>query len=64
MLGFQDSEKVGGVPNKIFSLVIASTIESFGVYRVLIHDGKSCDIIYSELFEKVGFERGSMWPYE
>lgn len=31
MLGFRGSEKVGGIPNEIFPLVITITIEKFDV---------------------------------
>lgn len=46
MLGFQDSEKVGGIPNKNFPLVILAIIGKFNVSRILIDGGTSCHIMY------------------
>lgn len=63
MLIFQDSQKVGGIPNKIFTLVIIATIGQLCIFRILIDGNNSYDIIYLELFENVGFERGSLWSF-
>lgn len=57
MLEFLDSEKAGGIPNYFFPLVITATISDFDVSQILIDGGNSCDIIYSELFEKIGLNK-------
>lgn len=59
MLGFWDSKKVGGVPNK-FPLVIIATIEKFDVSWILIDGRNYCDIMYSELFKKMVLDKGSL----
>lgn len=50
--------------NKIFSLVMITTIVNFDVSRVLINGGSSCNIMYSNLFDKMGLEKEKLWPYE
>lgn len=39
ILGFKDGEKVGGIPNTNFPLVITSTIASVDVSGVLVNGG-------------------------
>lgn len=39
ILRFKDSEKVGGIPNDIFPLVITTTIANLDVLRILIYEG-------------------------
>lgn len=60
---FRDNEKVGNIPNEIFSLVIMETMDNFDVSRILIDEGSSCDIIYVELFKKLGLKKEKMSPY-
>lgn len=31
--------------------------------RILIYNGSSCDIMYAELFEKLGMKKEKLWPY-
>ena len=64
MLGFYDSKNIGGVPNKLFPLVVATTIGKFDVSRILIDGGSSCNILYSSLFEKMGLDRKSLIAYD
>lgn len=64
MLGFCNSEKVGGIPNENFPLVITATVEKFYVSWILIEGGSFFYIIYSKLFEKIGLDRGSLWLYK
>lgn len=59
-LGLWDNGKVRGVPYDIFLLVIISTIDHFNVSHILIGGDDSCDIIYSELFEKVGLKKENL----
>lgn len=44
MLGFSDSEKVGGILNNLFSHVIISTVRKFDVSQILINKGNFCDL--------------------
>lgn len=41
-----------------------ATISNFDVYRVLIHGGKSYDIMYSNLFKMMGLKKYKLWPDE
>lgn len=50
MLGFQDFEKVGGIPEEIFPLVIIATVRQFNVSQFLIDGGNFYDIMHSDLF--------------
>lgn len=61
MLGFWDIEKVRGTSNEIFSLVIIAMIGIFNISGILIDSDNSCNILYFELLEKMGLERGSLW---
>lgn len=67
-LGFRISEKVGGISNEIFPLVIITTIKKFHVSMMLIDlgvgGGRSCEILYTELFKKLGLRREKLCPYE
>lgn len=53
MLGFWDSEKVGGILGEIFIFVIIATIEKFNVSQILLDGKSSCSILYLDLFEKM-----------
>lgn len=50
---FETHKKVMGIPNEKFPLVIIARAGKLDVSRIFIDDGSSCDIIYSELFEKM-----------
>lgn len=39
-------------------------VEHFDVSRILIDKGSSWDIMYYELFEKIGLKREILWLYE
>lgn len=64
MLGFRDSDNMGGTSSKKSPLVITTTIRKFDVSRILIDDDNSYNIMYSKLFENMGMERESLWLYE
>lgn len=57
ILKFQDNEKVSRIPNEYFPLVIIATIANFYMSRILINKESSWDIMYVELFEKIGLKR-------
>lgn len=50
---FRDSEKVSGIPNEGFPLIITATIANFDMSRILINGQSSCNIMYKELYEKL-----------
>lgn len=54
MLGFWDSEKIRGIPDKIFPLIIIAIVGQFNVSHILINSGNSYVIMYSDFFEKIG----------
>lgn len=41
-----------------------SIVAHFDVSKVLIGGGNSYDIMYSNLFEKMGLKNEKLWPYE
>lgn len=47
-----------------FPLIITATLAKFDVSEILIDSGNSCEIIYSELFEKMDLDKNSLWSYE
>lgn len=64
MLRFCDLEEIGGVPNKIFPLVIVATVGKFGVSRILIDGESFYDIMYSKLFKKMGLNISGFLSYK
>lgn len=64
ILEFWESEKIRGIPNENFPLVITTTIANFDVSKILVNGGSSCGIMYSDLFENIGLKRGKLYPYE
>lgn len=60
---FKDSEEVGGILNDIGSHVITSTLTNFDVSKIFIDRGSSYDIIYAELFEKLGSNKENLSPF-
>lgn len=64
MLDFCDSKKIEGILNDIFPLVISATIIHFDLSKILIDRDNSCDIMYSELFKKMGLRKENLWSHE
>lgn len=62
IIKFLESEKVEGMPNKIFHLVIMATVANFDISRVL-DSGSSCNIMNSNLFERLGLKNEKLLPY-
>ncbi|MCH80784.1 hypothetical protein A2U01_0001558 [Trifolium medium] len=63
VLGFSDEERVGESPNEIVPLIIVTTIANHDISKILKDGGSSRDIMYGELFEKLGLKRDSLAPY-
>lgn len=59
-----DIDRVKRIPNKIFPLVNIVTVGHFYVSQILISGGNSYDILYLELFEKMGFKKENLWTNE
>lgn len=55
-LGFLDSEKVVGIPNDFFPLVIMVTMAN-------CDDNRSYGIMYAEILENLGLKKDNLWPY-
>lgn len=64
VLGFRDNDQVRVVLNEIFLLVITTTIINFGVSQFLIDNGSSCNIMYDDIFERIGLKKQKLLPYE
>lgn len=54
-------QHVGGIP---CPLVITTTMVNFNVLRILLGGGNSCDIMYVDLFEKLGLEEEMLSPIQ
>ncbi|MCI34677.1 hypothetical protein A2U01_0055897, partial [Trifolium medium] len=59
-----DDEYPGGIPNEIFPLIVIAAMAHHDVSRILIDQGSSCDVMYQELFEKLGLKRENLNSYE
>lgn len=64
MLGFRNVEKFEGIPKENFPRVNTTIKGKFDIFQSLIDCGSFCDIMYSNLFENMGLEKVSLWPYE
>ncbi|MCH87870.1 hypothetical protein A2U01_0008751, partial [Trifolium medium] len=64
VLGFNDDEYPGGTPNEIFPLIVIATMARHDVSKILIDQRSSCDIMYQELFKKLGLRKEDLCPYE
>lgn len=52
------------IPYEKFPLVNIKNVGKFDVTKILIDNGNSYDIIYSDMFEIMNLERGSLYPDE
>lgn len=57
ILWFLDCEKVEGISTDIFPLVITTAMSNYDVSWILLEGGNSCDIMFTELFEKLGLKK-------
>lgn len=53
MLGFQDREKVYKILNATLLLVIIDTISNHTIFKFLIEDGSSCNVLYIDTLRKL-----------
>jgi hypothetical protein len=63
LLGFTDCDLVNGSPNEDLPLIIIATIANADISRILIDQGSSSDIMYSELFTRLRIKEGWLQPY-
>jgi hypothetical protein len=54
----------GGTPNEIFPLIVIATMAHHDVSRVLIDQGSLCEVMYQELFQKLGLKKENLCPFE
>ena len=47
---FYLEELPGGALNSVIPLQIRARMANFDVYRILVHEGSSADVMYSQLF--------------
>lgn len=64
ILGFRDCKKVHDVSNVMLLLVITATIENYLGSRILINDGSSCNIMYPDIFRKLGLCEWDLRSYK
>jgi len=63
ILGFADNEKIDGVPNEDLPLVVIVGIHGHNVARCLVDKGISVDILYQDVFEKLGQRKEDLESY-
>lgn len=63
IIGFKDNKKLDGIPNENFPQSITKTMSKFNLSRIIINGGSLCDIMYAELFEKLGLRKEKLYPY-
>lgn len=64
ILGFLDSEKVRGILNDVFPLVISVFVANYDFFQVMIDENSSYHIMYVELFLKFELKKEKLWPRE
>jgi hypothetical protein len=62
--GFNDDDYPRGTLNEIFPLIVIATMAYHDVSRVLIDEGRPCDTMYQEFFQKLGLKKENLCPYE
>lgn len=62
-LTFEDNDLLDGKPNKYIPLIVWAVMENFKVRRILINQGSSADIMFGELFTKLGISIEDLTSY-
>lgn len=62
MQGFQDRNKVNEIPKVTLQLFIAGNVANHIVFGFLINDGSSCNVLYIDIFKKLGLQQQYMYP--
>lgn len=57
---FYNEDLLTGRPNHLMRLIFRAMIVNFGVHRVLVHQGASHDIIFSNLFRTLGLSEDDL----
>ncbi|XP_058759897.1 uncharacterized protein LOC131633202 [Vicia villosa] len=53
----------GGAPNATIPLLVRASMANFDVFRILIDEGSSVDIMYSHLFQTLKLDDSHLTPY-
>ncbi|XP_058755072.1 uncharacterized protein LOC131628226 [Vicia villosa] len=62
-ISFYKDELPGGAPNATFPLLIRARMANFDVCRILVDQGSSVDIMYSQLFKTLQLNDNHLTPY-
>ncbi|XP_058759870.1 uncharacterized protein LOC131633170 [Vicia villosa] len=62
-MAFYREELTGGAPNATIPLLIRARMANFDVHRILVDQGISVDIMYSQLFETLQLNDSHLTPY-
>ena len=62
-IAFYREELPGGAPNSSIPLLIRARMENFDVRRILVDQGSSVDIMYSQLFSTLQLDETHLTPY-
>ncbi|XP_058785007.1 uncharacterized protein LOC131659906 [Vicia villosa] len=62
-IAFYREELLGGAPNATIPLLIRARMANFDVRRILVDQGSSVDIMYSQLFKMLQLDDHHLTPY-
>ncbi|XP_058764885.1 uncharacterized protein LOC131638342 [Vicia villosa] len=62
-ISFYKEELFGGAPNATIPLLIRARMTNFNVRRILVDQGSSVDIMYSQLFKTLQLNDSHLTPY-
>lgn len=64
MLGFCDHKKISSIINVMLSSVIIPAIANHDVSYLLIDDRNTCNLMYMEIFRRLGLQMQDLKPYK
>ena len=62
-ISFYREELPGGAPNSSIPLLVRAQMANFDVRRILVDQGSSVDIMYSQLFSTLQLDESHLTPY-
>ena len=63
VMGFSDEDKIGPIPPHDDALVITLRIGGYDVKRVMVDQGSTAEIMYSDLYKGLNLKNEDLTPY-
>ena len=63
VLGFSDDDKIGTIQPHDDALVVTLRISGYDVKRVMIDQGSAADVMYPDLYKRLGPKQEDLTPY-